>query len=109
MPTTPPTRIDLREVRHRNRTAREAMARLPHTIPGLLDINASLDDNPLLASAVRHLSAELAQVRRRSADLIAAARATLTAERDAEPDPLYYLRDELRAQGHLPPDIRGDT
>jgi len=35
-------------------------------------------------------------------DLVAAARATLAADHDGEPDPLYYLRDELQAQGQLP-------
>ncbi len=34
-------------------------------------------------------------------DLIAAARATLGAHADGEPDALYYLRDELEAQGHI--------
>ena len=35
-------------------------------------------------------------------NLIAAARASLAAAEDGEPDPLYYVRDELRAQGQLP-------
>jgi hypothetical protein len=35
-------------------------------------------------------------------DLVAAARATLAAADDGEPDPLYYVRDELQAQGQLP-------
>jgi hypothetical protein len=34
-------------------------------------------------------------------DLVAAARATLAAADDGEPDPLYYVRDELQAQGQL--------
>ncbi len=34
-------------------------------------------------------------------NLAAAARATLAADHDGEPDPLYYLRDELHAQGLL--------
>jgi hypothetical protein len=34
-------------------------------------------------------------------NLLAAARATLSAHADGEEDPLYYLRDELRAQGQL--------
>ena len=38
---------------------------------------------------------------RRYQDLVAAARATLAAADDGEPDPLYYLRDELQAQGQL--------
>jgi len=41
-------------------------------------------------------------VRRRYHDLVAAARATLAAATDGEPDPLYYLRDELTATDHLP-------
>jgi hypothetical protein len=35
-------------------------------------------------------------------NLIAAARATLRAHADGEDDALYYLRDELEAQGQLP-------
>ena len=35
--------------------------------------------------------------RMRAADLEAAGRATLAAERDGEADPLFYLRDELAA------------
>ncbi len=34
-------------------------------------------------------------------DLVAAARATLAAADDGEPDPLYYIRDELQAQSQL--------
>ncbi|KAB2351054.1 hypothetical protein [Actinomadura rudentiformis] len=80
------------------------MVRLPDTTLGIEAINESLDDNPFLVAAVRNLISELAQIRRYRADLVAAARATLTAAHDAERDPLYYLRDELRAQGQLPPD-----
>jgi hypothetical protein len=40
--------------------------------------------------------------RRQHRDLIAAGRATLAAAADGEPDPLYYVRDELTATGHLP-------
>jgi hypothetical protein len=41
-------------------------------------------------------------------NLIAAARATLSAHADGEADALYYLRDELQAQGQLPPEYRGE-
>jgi hypothetical protein len=34
-------------------------------------------------------------------NLIAAAKATLGAHAGGEPDPFYYLRDELQAQGHI--------
>jgi hypothetical protein len=56
----------------------------------------------------RQATQTIARLRRRLArtitdlhNLIAAARATLAAQRDGESDPLYYLRDELHAQGHL--------
>lgn len=108
VPNTPHhTRINLQEVRNRNRTAREIVAALSDTTPRLVDVNAALDDIPFLVSAIRELLAELAKTRRNTQNLVAAGRATLHAHHDGEPDPLYYLRDELRAQGHLPPDPRG--
>jgi hypothetical protein len=45
----------------------------------------------------------------RYANLLAAARATLSAEQDGEADPMWYLRDELRATGHLPADLDDAT
>lgn len=42
-------------------------------------------------------------LRMRYANLLAAARATLTAARDGDANPLAYLIDELAAQGQLPP------
>jgi hypothetical protein len=39
-------------------------------------------------------------------NLIAAARATLRAHAEGEDDALYYLRDELEAQGQLPSEHR---
>lgn len=63
--------------------------------------------------ATRYLCAEIRRLRARLAstlndlhNLIAAAKATLGADADGEPDPLYYLRDELEAQGQLPPEHR---
>jgi len=50
---------------------------------------------------VRYAGLILAMLRRYQ-DLVAAARATLAAADDGEVDPLYYVRDELRAQGQLP-------
>jgi DNA-binding transcriptional regulator YiaG len=82
---------DLREVANRHDTATvvvDTLGRALDTIP--------------------HLSAEIARLRRRLTvtrndfnNLLAAARATLGAAADGEEDPLYYLRDELHAQGHL--------
>ncbi|MGH3962835.1 MAG: hypothetical protein ACRDRY_06205 [Pseudonocardiaceae bacterium] len=49
------------------------------------------------------LRGALASLRMRYANLLAAARATLTAARDGEAAPLAYLVDELAAHGQLPP------
>jgi hypothetical protein len=49
------------------------------------------------------LRAALGWLRMRYANLLAAARATLTAARDGDANPLAYLIDELAAQGQLPP------
>jgi hypothetical protein len=47
---------------------------------------------------IGRLCRDLAALRRSYADLLAAARATLSAARDDEPDALAYLADELAAQ-----------
>jgi len=57
---------------------------------------------PALCDEIDLLNAAMAIIRRRYHNLVAAARATLAAATDGEPDPLYYLRDELAATGHLP-------
>ena len=57
-----------------------------------------------LRGEIRRLRTRLTRALNDLHNLIAAARATLAAQRDGEPDPLYYLRDELRAQGQLPDD-----
>ncbi|MGH3978101.1 MAG: hypothetical protein ACRDRZ_03705 [Pseudonocardiaceae bacterium] len=49
----------------------------------------------------------LASLRMHHANLLAAARATLTAARDGDTHPLAYLIDELTAQGQLPPTETG--
>ncbi|MFI0371237.1 hypothetical protein ACH35V_25520 [Actinomadura sp. 1N219] len=112
MPDTPPrVKVDVQQVRARNLAAREIVSHLSAAMPSIEDLwlrlNGALADVPALVSEITRLASELAKVRRDRANLVAAGRATLNAERDAEPDPLYYLRDELRAQGHLPPDIWG--
>ncbi|MQY08061.1 hypothetical protein [Actinomadura macrotermitis] len=108
MPHVPHTsKIDIQEVRSKNLAAREIVAALSNTLPNLaelwLRLNAALSDVPALLNEIKGLRAELFKARRTRANLAAAARATLSAHHDGEPDPLYYLRDELRAQGLLPP------
>ena len=50
-----------------------------------------------LTAQVSRLSAERDRARLDRANLRAAMRATLAAHADGEPDPLWYLRDELNA------------
>jgi hypothetical protein len=97
---------DLQEAAARNLTARDITTELATALPNLAGLwrilDAALADTPALTAEISRLAAELADERRAHADLLAAARATLTAAHDAEPDPLYYLRDELGARGQLP-------
>jgi hypothetical protein len=89
--------IDLQEVTDRNETARRIVAGFATTFPSLATywqvLDAALTDT-------HALSVQLRRVQLAHADLQAAALATLSAHSDGETDPLYYLRDELRAQGH---------
>ncbi|MGI5168200.1 hypothetical protein ACQEU3_28015 [Spirillospora sp. CA-253888] len=112
MPDAPRyTNLDLREVRANNLAAREIVSALSDAMPSIAHLWTRIYDAlavvPRLTSEISRLRSESAALRRRYADLIAAGRATLGAAHDADPDPLYYLRDELRAQGHLPPDPWG--
>lgn len=62
----------------------------------------SLADVPVLLAEVDRLSLLLARTRTDVANLLAAARATLAADRGGEADPLFYLRDEVAAQQATP-------
>jgi hypothetical protein len=67
-------------------------------------IDRCLSDVPVLISEIIGLRREISVRGLERANLAAAARATLAAlaaGRDAEPDPLWYLRDELASQGLL--------
>ncbi len=87
---------DLQEVAHQHDQAASAMGKLA----------AALDTIPRLCAEIGRLRARLARTLTDLHNLIAAARATLGAHADGEPDALYYLRDELDAQGQLPPQHR---
>ena len=63
-------------------------------------LTTALDTVPRLCAEIGRLRARLARTLTDLHNLIAAARATLGAHVDGEDDPLYYLRDELDAQGH---------
>lgn len=103
----PHANINLQEVSTRNEAARHIIAGFSTAMPVLADIWQSLEDAlndvPLLSAEISRLSAELQATRFDRANLLAAARATLAAHRDGEPDPLFYLRDELDARSALSP------
>ena len=62
----------------------------------------ALADAPVLLAEVDRLSGLLARTRTDVANLLAAARATLAADRDGEADRLFYLRDEVTAHQATP-------
>jgi hypothetical protein len=97
--------IDLPEVMSRNQAARDIVTGFASATPTLSAawqrIEAALADARDLATEVTRLSAELAAARLWHANALAAVRATIGAQRDGEPDPLYYIRDELNAAQNL--------
>jgi len=97
--------IDIPDVMGRNQAASDIVTGFASATPTLSaawqHIEAALADARDLVAEVTRLSAELAATRLRHADALAAMRATIGAQRDGEPDPLYYLRDELNAPQNL--------
>jgi hypothetical protein len=107
MPSKPPyTSIDLEEITSRNDAAQHILAGFATAMPTLADIWRYLDDAfsdvPKLAAEITRLATELNNTRLDRANLLAAARATITAYHEGDPDPLAYLRDELDAQTAKP-------
>jgi hypothetical protein len=82
---------DLQEVANRHDSATAVVDTL----------GRALDTIPLLSTEITRLRRRLATALNDLNNLLAAARATLSAHADGEADPLFYLRDELTAQGHL--------
>jgi hypothetical protein len=65
----------------------------------------AIADIPVMLTELERLSRLLTHARRDLADLLAAGRATLSADRDGEADPLAYLRDAVAEhQAWSPPD-----
>jgi hypothetical protein len=90
----------------RNDHARAIIAGCASAMPAAWEmwqqVDRALADIPALGAVIARLSAELAQTRMDRANLLAAVRAALSAHADGEPDPLYYLRDELDARQARP-------
>jgi DNA-binding transcriptional regulator YiaG len=85
------TDTDLQEVANSHSTATAVVDTL----------SRALDTIPLLAAEITRLRRRLTASLNDFSNLLAAARATLSAHADGEEDPLFYLRDELTAQGQL--------
>jgi hypothetical protein len=102
----PHSRTDLSEIAARNETARHMIAGFAAEMPVLAEfwrtLDTALTDNTALTAEVTRLAAGLAAARLDAANLLAAARAALAAWADGEPDPLWYLRDELNARRTSP-------
>lgn len=62
----------------------------------------AIADLPVLLAEIERLRWVPALTHEWYVNLLAAARATVAADRDGESDPLLYLRDELDAYGQLP-------
>jgi len=103
--SVPYSAIDIPDVISRNQAARDVVSGCASAMPSLSGawrhIDAALTDARDLATEVTRLSAELAAARLWHANALAAMRATISAQRDGEPDPLYYIRDELSASQNL--------
>lgn len=94
-PHTPPVLIDLGAIRDHYRDAENTRT--------LAALWTAATDIPVLLAEIGRLHSLLLLTRVRQADLTAAARAVIAAERDGENDPLWYIRDELATNGKLPP------
>jgi hypothetical protein len=60
-----------------------------------LTVWTAIADIPVLLAELARLARLLTWARTEFANLLAAAHATLAAQRDGEPDPLSYLRDQV--------------
>jgi hypothetical protein len=85
----------------RNEIARDIVAGFASGAPTLAGvfgfIESALADVPAVLAELERTRAELAAARLDRANLLAAMRAAVGADAGGEPDPLYYLRDELKA------------
>jgi hypothetical protein len=97
----PDTITGLQQISTRNTHARHIVAGCAAALPALAamwqELDEALSDTAALAALLTRLSAELDRARLDRANLRAAMRAALAADADGEPDPMWYLRDELNA------------
>ena len=100
--SAPESGISLDAVYARNDVARRIVAGAVSALAAASElwdqVDRALADVPALGAVIGRLAGELADTRMDRANLLAAMRAALAAQADGEPDPLYYLRDELDAR-----------
>jgi hypothetical protein len=94
---------DRAAVTTRNGIARDIIAAFAAVTPTLTGIfrliDTALADLPAVLADLGRARAELEALRLDRANLLAAIRATLSADAEGVPDPLGYLRDELNSTG----------
>lgn len=86
---------------HSDADLQEAVTHHDDALRVIRPITDALNIIPALCAEIRQFRQRLAATLTDLHDLIGAGKATLSAHADGEPDPFYYLRDELEAQGHL--------
>lgn len=100
--TGPDVGVRLHVIYARNDIARRIVAGANFALPAASElweqVDRALADVPALGAVIARLVGELAETRMDRANLLAAVRATIAAQADGEPDPLYYLCDELQAR-----------
>jgi hypothetical protein len=69
--------------------------RAAHERPTPVNLWTAVDDIPVMLAELQRSAILLSRARLDFANLLAAARASLGAERDGDPDPFGYLRDEV--------------
>jgi hypothetical protein len=93
-PAIPRLRIDLDEILG---TIALELARVQICGQCGASVPSLINDLAHLVAEITRIAGELDQVRLDAANLRAAMRAALAAHAEGEPDPLWYLRDELGA------------
>jgi hypothetical protein len=93
-PTIPPLQIDLDEILG---TIALELARVRICDQCQQSVPSLINDLAALVAELTRLADELDQARLDRANLRAAMRAALAAHAEGEPDPMWYLRDELDA------------
>ncbi len=100
--SAPEPSISLHGIYARNDHARRIIAGCMSAMPAASELWSQVDralaDVPAMGAVISRLAAGLADTRMDRANLLAAMRATIAAHADGEPDPLYYVRDELDAR-----------